>query len=128
MKVIIAGPRDFTDASELELAVAAARKDGIVITEVVCGKAKGVDTLGEEWAKRNGIPVKPFPADWNKHGKAAGHVRNGEMARYGEALVALSYVSPSRGTFNMILQAKEHGLMVHVRYVKKQVQNEEIQA
>ena len=125
MKVIIAGPRDFSDANELELAIADARKEGIEITEVVCGKARGVDTLGEEWAKRSGIPVKPFPADWNKHGKAAGHVRNGEMARYGEALIALSYVSPSRGTFNMILQAKEHGLRVHVRYVKKQVKSED---
>ena len=119
MKTIIAGPRDFFDARELELAITDARKDGIEITEVVCGKAEGVDTLGEEWAKKRGIPVKYFPANWNKYGKFAGRIRNGEMATYGESLIALCYVIPSRGTFNMILQAKSRGLKVHVRIVKK---------
>lgn len=119
VKVIIAGPRDFFDAHELELAIADARKEGIEITEVVCGKAKGVDTLGEEWAKRNGVPVAEFPANWNKLGKAAGSIRNAQMANYGEALIALSYVSPSRGTFDMIQQAKKQGLKTHIRHISK---------
>jgi len=119
MKVIIAGPRDFFDANELELAIVDAAKNGIVITEVVCGKAKGVDTLGEEWAERNGVPVKSFPANWTKHGKAAGYIRNGEMARYGEALIALSYFVPSPGTADMIRQAAQKKLKIHIRNVKR---------
>lgn len=59
------------------------------ITEVVCGMAKGADSLGEDWAKRNKIPIKYFPADWDKYGRSAGPIRNGEMAKYGDALILL---------------------------------------
>jgi hypothetical protein len=41
----------------------------------IVGKAKGADTLGEQYAKANGFAVKEFPADWNK-GKSAGYERN----------------------------------------------------
>jgi hypothetical protein len=51
------------------------------VTEVVSGKCpRGADLAGEAWAKLNGIPIAPFPADWDKHGKAAGKLRNREMA------------------------------------------------
>ena len=120
MKVIIAGPRDFFDAEQLDLAILEAQVKGILITEVVCGKARGVDTLGEEWAKKHNIPVKYFPADWDGLGKAAGHVRNGQMARYGEALIALAYSEfPSPGTTNMIATALAMNLKVHVHKVER---------
>ena len=120
MKVIIAGPRDFTDPRELDLAIAEAQAKGIVITEVVCGKARGVDTLGEEWAKRNGVPVKEFPADWDTHGKQAGPIRNLQMARYGEALIALTYTElPSTGTTGIIRTALILNLKVHVHNVER---------
>ena len=41
----------------------------INITEIVSGKAKGADSLGEKYASLNNIPVKEFPANWNLHGK-----------------------------------------------------------
>jgi len=114
MKTIIAGSRDIT---EYDLVVQAIAESGFVITEVVCGMAKGVDMLGYRYAKDHRIPIKEFPADWNKHGRAAGPIRNKEMALYAEALIAL-WDGESRGTKNMIDLATKQGLRVYVKRVK----------
>jgi YspA, cpYpsA-related SLOG family len=106
VKVIIAGSRTIPPwiADELvEMAVRIATMRGWKITEVVWGKASGVDAAGRRWAERNGIPFKPFPADWKTHGKKAGFLRNFEMAQYGEALIAIT--NGSSGTRNMIQTA-----------------------
>jgi hypothetical protein len=70
------------------------------LTEVVSGKAPGIDRLGEAWAKRRDIPVKPFPADWEKYKKAAGHIRNREMAVYADGALVL-WDGKSPGSKNM---------------------------
>lgn len=109
MKVIIAGSRDIKDVQLLKMAI---EKSGFDITEVVSGGAAGVDFLGEQWAREHGILLTRFPADWSAYGKAAGPIRNEEMARYvGKegALLAL-WDGRSKGTSNMIDMAEKHGL------------------
>ena len=113
MKTIIAGGRDIDDFNLVKEAV---KESGFEITEVVSGKAAGADTLGEQWAEKNGVPVKEFPADWELHGKSAGPIRNREMVQYAEALIAL-WDGQSRGTSNMIQNARAYGLEVHIRMV-----------
>jgi len=54
------------------------------ITEVVCGMAKGADMIGFEWATRSAIPVKTFPADWERYSKKAGPTRNRQMGDYAD--------------------------------------------
>lgn len=100
MKVIIAGSRTITDFSAVEKAV---EKSGWrnEITEVISGCAKGVDKLGEMWARGNNIPIKSFPAEWNKYGKNAGPIRNRKMAEYSDCLIAV-WNSISNGTRNML--------------------------
>lgn len=110
MKVIIAGSRDFDNYLHLLQAVV---KSGFDITEVVSGGARGADALGELLARDLDFDLKRFPADWNKHGRAAGPIRNGEMAEYADALIAM-WDGVSTGTANMIKQANERGLKVHV--------------
>lgn len=110
MKVIIAGSRGITDPALIKEAV---RLSQFKITEVVSGAARGVDTLGEGWASVNRLPVKQFPANWNLYGKAAGHIRNNEMASYADALIAI-WDGESRGTKHMIYTAKNKGLLVYV--------------
>jgi hypothetical protein len=112
MKTIIAGGRDVTDCLIVRAAIVASGFD-TEITEVVSGGARGVDAMGERWAREVGIPVRVFPADWDKHGKAAGPIRNGQMADYADALIAV-WNGQSRGTSNMIEQAKAKGLRVFV--------------
>ncbi|MEI6388155.1 MAG: SLOG family protein [Spirochaetota bacterium] len=112
MKVIVAGSRSITDLSVVEEAI---HLSGFTITEVVCGDARGVDSLGEEWADLHDVPVKHFPADWSQ-GKMAGFSRNNHMADYAEALVAV-WDSKSKGTGHMIAIARSRKLPVFVHTV-----------
>jgi hypothetical protein len=110
MKVIIAGSRVITDSAIVEKAIAEA---GFNVSEVVSGHANGVDKVGENWAWRRFIPVRCFPADWNRHGKSAGVRRNEQMAAYAEGLIAV-WDNQSRGTQHMIECARIKKLKVHV--------------
>ena len=80
-KLVIAGGRDFVGTIE-DAELIADLCDTYEITEIVSGCAKGADRFGEECAKILGLPVKLFPADWNKYGKSAGYRRNEQMAIY----------------------------------------------
>ena len=101
MKTVIAGSRDFKDYNLLKSQLDYYRMHKNDITEVVSGCSKGVDMLGELYASEESIPVKQFPADWNKHNKAAGPIRNRQMAEYADCLIAV-WDGASRGTKNMI--------------------------
>lgn len=117
-RVIIAGSRDFDD---YDLVVST--MDNLLqnITDpvtIVCGMARGADTLGEKYAISRGYEVAYFPAEWNKYGRAAGYKRNEQMAQNADALVAFRDGS-SRGTKHMIDLAHKYNLLVRVkRYLK----------
>lgn len=53
----------------------------------------------------------PFPADWDAHGKAAGPIRNREMAQYGDALL-LIWDGKSRGSASMLKEARSAKLPI----------------
>jgi hypothetical protein len=125
MKIIIAGSRSIVDLGYIEKAVAAS---GFNITEAVSGTAKGVDKLGESYARRKKIRIQPFPADWknidvpgavirsNKYGKynaIAGHMRNELMGQYADALIAV-ITNNSDGTRHMINYMESLGKPVFV--------------
>jgi hypothetical protein len=57
--------------------------------------------------------LKRFPADWDTHGRAAGVIRNKQMAEYGDMLIAF-WDGESKGTKNMIDTSKKLGLLVYV--------------
>lgn len=114
MKVIIAGSRSITDPREVAQAI---RASGFEITEVVSGGARrGVDRIGERWADLWCIPKKTMPANWKALGKAAGIIRNRQMADYAEGLIAV-WDGTSRGTADMIKVATSKGLKVFVHKV-----------
>ncbi len=108
MKTIIAGGRDFKP-TEAHFRYLDDCRDALPITEVVSGGAKGADEFGEAWAASRGVPVERFPADWAAYGKAAGPMRNAEMAAYADALIAFP---GGRGTASMINLARIGGLHV----------------
>lgn len=112
MKVIIAGSREGATLEDVDVAMILSGWEAQII-EVVSGRAPGVDRLGEIWGGRRGLRVVPFPADWTRHGKAAGAIRNAQMAAYADALVAI-WDGQSRGTKNMIETAEAQGLQVYV--------------
>ena len=100
MKLIIAGGRDFDDSAKMIQALECFDHDEGYI-EIVCGGAKGADSLGKAYAEARGFRIKNFPADWKKHNKAAGPIRNKQMGDYADALVAF-WDGKSRGTKHMI--------------------------
>jgi hypothetical protein len=60
-----------------------------------------VDTVGERWAEGRNQKLTRFPANWDKYRKAAGIIRNEEMAAYADGLIAF-WDGESRGTKHMI--------------------------
>jgi hypothetical protein len=75
MKVLVFGSRKWTARGPIEREL---RKlpEGTV---VVHGGAAGADTIAGEVARELGFEVRRYPADWDRHGKAAGPIRNSEM-------------------------------------------------
>lgn len=110
MKVIIAGGRDYnfkqSDFGLLDYIFTKWQ-----ISEVVSGGAKGMDLGGEVWAENKKIPVKKFPADWNLYGKAAGPIRNAEMAAYADGVILFP---GGKGSKNMLETAEEFNLEILV--------------
>lgn len=122
LKVIIAGGRNITDYDYLLDAI---KKSGFSISEIVCGKAKGVDSMGEQYSISNNIPVIPFPAIWEVNGvvdKGAGFKRNQQMADYADALI-LIYNGHSKGSSDMLQRAKKKGLKIFVYLVEDTTTN-----
>lgn len=115
MKMIIAGGRDFNDLRGLARYMRTLKR---LPTEIVCGEAKGADTVGLRWARGHNVDVAGFPANWFGLGKAAGHHRNTQMAEYADALLAL-WDGESKGTEHMISEAERLGLYVKVIYYQK---------
>lgn len=132
MKTIIAGSRHFTEPTgKRGILLAWAELERVwpefKATEICCGMADGIDTYGAEFAHWKGIPIIPFPADWdnlnapgavikkNKRGKLynvrAGHDRNQRMADYADVLLAI-WDGRSTGTEDMMRRAGAAGLRV----------------
>jgi SLOG family YspA-like protein len=108
VRVIIAGSRGISDAGRLNRAIRASHFD---ITYVISGGAAGVDQMGRDWARRQDpkVPVMLMPARWDEYGKRAGMIRNCEMAKEADALIAI-WDGVSAGTRHMIEEAVGKGL------------------
>ena len=117
VRLIIAGSRDFDNYNLLEKACVnyldTIIQDRNIKVRIVSGCAKGADTLGELFARTFGYPIKKFPADWDKHGKAAGPIRNKQMAEYANTCIVFCR-NKSRGSLNMVHQAMEEGISVNL--------------
>ena len=111
MRTIIAGSRDTQMAHHKVFK--AIEKCGWPVTSIVSGGGGNVDHAAEYVGSVKHLPVHRFPADWEKYGRSAGPRRNKEMAEYADALIAI-WDGKSRGTKNMIDEAKKRGLSVYV--------------
>ena len=110
MITIIAGSRDFNDFNFIYEHL---NNLPFEIDEVVTGCARGPDSIGKQWAVDSDVHVKEFPANWDKHGKRAGFLRNKEMAVYAEALI-LFWDGKSKGSKHMLDVALKEQLFVQV--------------
>lgn len=120
LRVIVAGGRGlrdwfgvrpmFDEALDHVFSNAVERGDNIT---VISGTAHGADRMGEQYAMTHHFKLERYPADWDRHGRAAGYKRNVKMAKVATHLVAF-WDGKSRGTRHMIRIALELGLTVRV--------------
>ena len=124
MKLIIAGTRTFNRYDILEkYAEEYIEKHEGKEVEVVSGHAEGADKLGEKFAVEKGYPLTIFKANWNKYGKAAGPIRNEEMAKYATHCI-MFWDGKSPGTRNMNHLASEYDLKPAIILYENIIRNE----
>jgi SLOG family YspA-like protein len=141
MKAIIAcGDRDWADVRSLYEALD--EEDPDILIE---GEAKGADLMARHWAEERGFDLLhsgfrslppeanvvgrkrfiPMQADWARFGKAAGPIRNGEMAvllswlrdEMGMEVKVVAFhgaIWRSKGTASMIRSAENHQIPVRL--------------
>jgi len=115
-KLIIAGSRNFTDFRLFSQVCDKLYKQKPF--SIISGGARGADSLAETYADLRGLKCEVFPADWDKHGKKAGYLRNKQMSEEGDALLAF-WDGNSRGTMHMIDIAMMRALPVKICYFKE---------
>lgn len=104
MRVLVCGGRDFSDAAMIDRTLSRMN-----IGVLIHGDARGADRLSGKWAVEHGVTVLAYPADWEKHGKRAGPIRNALMLRLGQPEVVVAFPG-GKGTRNMIEQARGAGI------------------
>lgn len=106
-RVLVCGGRDFDDAALLENTLN--EIDGVHV--VIHGASRGADTLARQWAQLRGIAHEPYPAQWERDGKAAGPIRNRAMLVNGRPDIVVAF-SGGRGTQDCVKQAESMGIRV----------------
>jgi len=112
-KLVVAGGRSFNDYGLLERKLDNLLRRKIGVITIVSGTARGADKLGEQYAATRGFKIERYPADWDTHGKGAGHIRNSQMADVADAVVVF-WDGVSKGTKNMIDNANKRDLPIRI--------------
>lgn len=124
MRILVCGGRDYTDrdfvfntlyniCDEFNLWTPADEYGNTLPAPVTIieGAARGADSIAGDWAVVNWTGLEEYPADWEKHGKKAGYLRNVEMLEKGKPDLVVSFPG-GEGTRMMIELAKEKGIEV----------------
>jgi hypothetical protein len=118
-RVIIAGSRNFMDYATLESwcdsILQPKFEDRETQVVIISGGASGADTLGERYAIERHLTLERYPADWQLYGRSAGIIRNHQMAKRANAVIAFPKVGDlNRGTRNIVSVAEKEQLSVNV--------------
>ncbi len=113
--LIVAGGRNFIDCDKAYMSIHNLVTKIDEEVAIVSGGARGADSMGETYAHVYDLPLIRYLAKWDEHGKAAGPIRNSEMAEVGTDLLAF-WDGESRGTKDMITKAQNKGLNVTTVY------------
>ncbi|WP_395759520.1 DUF2493 domain-containing protein [Streptomyces althioticus] len=116
--VIVTGSRDYKDWAKVweELDSLIRQYPDLIIRHGGCptGADRFASMWISTWYKPSNIIEAVYEADWDKHGKAAGPIRNREMAQAGADLCLAFPLGESRGTWNCVNECKKAGIPVKV--------------
>ncbi len=102
--LVFTGGRDHTPDREALMVLFDTYK-----AHVHVGCARGVDAAVRDAATACGVDLTVYKADWDRHGKAAGHIRNRAMleaAKESGGKVVVVHFPGGRGTQNCVDTAK----------------------
>ena len=111
MRVLICGGRDYQDKVTMYNVLNEFLDDINTPVTIISGGAKGADTLAEEFSMYFDLPFEKYPADWDKHGRAAGYIRNKRMLDEGKPDLVVAFPG-GKGTAMMVKLAREAGVEV----------------
>lgn len=111
-RIIIAGSRTFNNYEYVKkiLDMVIGHIDKAII---LSGSARGVDKLGEQYAKEKGYRIWMHEADWDNHGKSAGPIRNSQMVTQATQAIFF-WDGKSKGTRDCINKAFKKGIPVTI--------------
>jgi len=101
MKIGVVGSRTYIDYERMSQELNEIEN----IEEIISGGAKGADELAERYAKEKHIKIKIFHPDWMKYGKEAGKLRNDDIVKESDMIVAF-WDMESPGTKDTITKAE----------------------
>jgi len=107
MKLAIVGSRDFNDYEFLKRIIA-----HHPCTQIISGGARGADALAKRYATEHGIPIQECMPNWEVYGKSAGFLRNEQIVKACDELVAF-WDGKSRGTKHSLTLAENAGKPVY---------------
>jgi hypothetical protein len=117
MRVLVCGGRNFSDRDLLLRTLDALDEtddptaDAGRVSCVIEGGAGGADRLARAWAECEGKAAVTYLAEWDKHGKAAGPIRNQRMLDEGRPDLVVAFPG-GRGTADMVRRARAAGVPV----------------
>lgn len=110
-RVLVTGSRTWTDHTVIRAALAAVWQPDAVLVSGAC--PRGADHLCEQcWTKWGGH-LERHPADWHRHRRAAGMIRNRHMVRLGADLCLAFIRDHSRGATHCADTAEAAGIPTH---------------
>jgi hypothetical protein len=113
-RIAIVGSRTYEDRNKLfKRCDEFVEEYGFEHVTVLYGMAKGADSLGRDWAKLRGHTIENFPALWHRYGRAAGPIRNEQMAKHTDYVLAF-WNGRSSGTKDMINTSRALGKPVFI--------------
>lgn len=116
MKIAVVGSRTFNDYKLLRSTLN--KYDHIEL--IVSGGAKGADSLAEKYARENGIETLIFKPDWDKNGKAAGYIRNVDIIKNCDLVIAF-WDGKSKGTKHSIDLAKNGNKKIIIERIENAI-------
>ncbi|MFW5847609.1 MAG: DUF2493 domain-containing protein [bacterium] len=115
IKIAVVGSRTFNNYNFL-CEILNKYKENIFL--IVSGGAKGADSLGEKWANENNIKTLIIRPDWEKHGRAAGFIRNKDIVDESDIVIAF-WNQTSKGTKNTIDYAIKQNKLGELHFFKE---------
>ncbi|MCR3746666.1 DUF2493 domain-containing protein [Lentzea californiensis] len=111
-RILVTGSRNWTSVSSMRRMLAVARAcypDAVLVH----GACRGADLMAAGIWTGWGLPTEAHPADWDRHGKAAGPIRNQHMIRLG-ADACVAFLRPeSKGARHCADAAERAGIATY---------------